>query len=101
MAKTGRPKALSDSEPRQFVGFYSPGALKAQLMAAAQANGRSLSQEAVSRIEQSFRTRETIAGAFGGEPGLKVAMMLFANFRFSGEQQAAALGIEGDRASWA
>lgn len=39
---------------RSNIGFQSPGPLKAQLLAAAKANGRSLSAEIVSRLERSF-----------------------------------------------
>ncbi len=94
MAKTGRPRTRDQDEPRQYVGFAVPVALKGQLETAAQENGRSLSAEAVARLERSFKDHDAFAAAFGGPEGLKTALMLFAPFRFSGEARA------GDASSW-
>ena len=41
-------------EPRQYVGFAVPLAVKGQLEEAARQSGRSLAQECVSRLEQMF-----------------------------------------------
>jgi len=51
----GRPRIRDKEEPRQHLGFPVPVALKRQLEIAAAANGRSLSQEGVERLTESFR----------------------------------------------
>jgi hypothetical protein len=77
-AEENKPLALSrfaeqDSKDpaRIFVGFRTPPALKSQLEAAARENGRSLSVEAQTRLEQSFRGEgylyEALRLAFGGQ----------------------------------
>jgi hypothetical protein len=50
-----------EKEPRQFVGGAIPLSLKLELQAAAKKNGRSVSAEWQSRIEQSLRDDRVLA----------------------------------------
>lgn len=55
MAKRGRPKLPARLRKGSYVGFRATDALRRQIATAAADNGRSLSQEAAARLEQSFR----------------------------------------------
>src|SRR4051812_34129328 len=83
--RPGRPRARSAEEPRQYVGFAVPLALKAQLEGAARDNGRSLAQECVARLERSFHAFEDFKQAFDGDAGFRWAVLLFAGFKAGGE----------------
>src|SRR4051794_36685775 len=89
--RRGRPRKRGP-EGREHIGFQAPSHLRMQLEAAAEANQRSLSAEAVARLEQSFQTRKVIEDAFGGQAGLQLAIMLTASFQFTGGQHATAKG---------
>jgi hypothetical protein len=51
--RVGRPRTR-DNQDRQYIGFQLPILLKGSLERAARANGRSVSAEAVGRLDQSF-----------------------------------------------
>lgn len=63
--------------------------LRSDLEEAASTNQRTLNAEIAYRLEQSF---QGIESAFGGKAGLQLAIMIVANFKFAGDQLAAAHG---------
>lgn len=85
----GRPRKRGP-EDREHLGFQAPAHLRAQLDAAAAANRRSLSAEAVARLELSFRAEELL-----GSPGIsRITFWMGAALEDAGRRAAVRLGVE-------
>ena len=61
--KVGRPPASPDGPKRAAIGLRASNDLRSRLEAAAAETGRSLSQEAEIRLEQSFESDSAFGGA--------------------------------------
>jgi hypothetical protein len=90
MAKrAGRPTTSTPAGQKVTLSIRTTAGMKSRLADAAGAEGRNLSEEAERRLEDSFGRIENL---FGGRAGFNVALMLYANFRFAGDQTAALHG---------
>lgn len=84
----GRPPKRGEPKRAPFQTRIRES-LRDRLEAAADANGRSLSEEIEQRLEDSF---DRLDKPFGGPAGLRVAIMLSASYLFTGGQLATANG---------
>jgi hypothetical protein len=81
LAKIGRPtRAPRRGERRMSLGLSVTAGIKRRLDAAANKHGRSQSQEAERRIEQSFAQED----AYSGEEMRDIATLMAATFVFHG-----------------
>ena len=86
--RAGRPAREIRPGERVPLSFRVRPELKARIDEEAAAKGRSIAQEVEMRMELLF----TIEELLGGLKGIKLASMLFSNFRRGAEQHSLALG---------
>jgi len=86
--RRGRPPKVGELKSAAFQTRLRPS-LRARLREDADRNDVSLSEEIERRLEASYARVED---RFGGPIGLNTAIMLFADFRFSGDVAAANAG---------
>jgi hypothetical protein len=106
--RVGRPRTRDKAEPRQYVGFPVPVALKQQLEAAAAENGHSLSAEGVDRLLASFAdakteaktAREVVDATLGGRELRVLTYDVNFHFREGGEAEAIYRNISRDPQVW-
>jgi hypothetical protein len=89
--KTGRPIVVAREGEKATCGFRATPDLKRDLVAAAERNGASFSEECVSRLKFSL-TYET---AFGHRELFHLASQTLGAFRHAGRGEAARLGRRG------
>ena len=74
--RAGRPTTEGREGEKSTLGIRASATLKARLQEAADRNGRSLSQEAEIRLEQSFRDDDLLPQLMAGAYGRQLAAML-------------------------
>lgn len=77
--RIGRPLKAAGSENRRYFGVQMPLHLRAQLEEAAQSNHRSLSAEALARLEASFHDEAALYSLAARHQGLRLIAMYMAD----------------------
>jgi TraY domain len=86
--RTGRPIKPAQAGERASLGLKVTADIKGRLDAAAQASGRTQSQEAELRLERSFTMQDQIWEMFGGRAAFNAALLMSSSFAHVGNQEA-------------
>jgi hypothetical protein len=88
--RVGRRKVRTD--PGEFVSIRIPGELKARLVAAADAGGRSISAEGAARLDRTFIEQDARQDAAGGPDMQPITMIMSGAFLAAGKGAAVNVG---------
>jgi hypothetical protein len=99
--RTGRPTKDPTPGTRASLGLKVTGDIKAKLDAAARANGRTQSQEAEARLEQTFREELLLPQILDAAYGRETAGLVLALAEcIRGAAQRAAMLCDGSHQKW-